>query len=93
MKQTKERSAAMQVSNDVAVKFISSRSGANSEGKPWYRLTVTDEAGDIVNMYTDAATYAKAQALQFGQPCQFVIRLTQGRSGIMSTVIDLIAGK
>lgn len=80
----------MQVSNDSAVKLIGCRAGATKDGLPWYRVTVADNDGDVTNIYAEPEVYAKLNGVAFGQNCQLVLRVNQGRTGISCRVIDVI---
>lgn len=81
----------MQVSTDSTLKFIARMTGLTKDGqRSWYRLTVADDKGDIVNIYSEMAVYQKTMNLQIGDPLGLVMRITQGSKGLSVTATDAI---
>lgn len=81
----------MQVSTDSTLRFIARATGLTKDGsRSWYRLSVADDQGDIVNVYTEMPVYQKTMHLQIGDPLGLVMRINQGSKGLMTTAIDAI---
>lgn len=81
----------MQVSTDSTLKFIARANGMTRDGsRAWYRLTVADEKGEIVNIYCEMDVFQKTMALQIGDPLGLVLRINQGSKGLNTTAIDAI---
>lgn len=83
----------MQVSQDVAGKFISCGSGASKEGRPYFRLSVADEEGEVLQFYCDQMVYNKICNLSFGDEVQLIFRLAQWSAGINCRCVDAVVGQ
>lgn len=80
----------MQVSCDSPVKFISMRNGASQDGRPWYRVSVSDEKGEVINVYSEPKVFAVLQGCNFGDNLQLILSITPGRTGLGVRCIDVI---
>lgn len=83
----------MQVSQDVAGKFISCSSGASKEGRPFFRCSIADEEGEVMQFYCDQTVYNKICDSKFGDQLQLIFRLAQWNSGINVRVVDAVLEK
>lgn len=82
----------MQVSCDSAVNYVSTRVGASQDGRAWYRVTITDQTGDVINMYTDANVYGKLSGCKIGDKLQLICDVHPGKSGLSIRAIDVVIG-
>lgn len=81
----------MQLSSDEALKFVSRASGNSSNGdRKWYRIAVTDNDGDIIQLYTDVNTFDRLAKYQTGDPLGLIIRAKSGQKGVSLTVTDIV---
>lgn len=81
----------MQVSSDEALKFVSRTTGrARDSERDWFRVTVTDQDGEIINLYTDINTYDRLSNKKIGDPLGLVIRVRPAQRGVSLTVVDLV---
>lgn len=80
----------MQVTQDVIGKFISCASGASKEGRPFFRLSVADEEGQVLQFYCDQMVFNQICNLQFGDGLQLVFRIAQWNTGVNVRVVDAI---
>ena len=81
----------MQVSTDSTLKYIARANGMTRDGaRPWYRLTVADEKGEITNIYCEMEVFQKTMALQIGDPLGLVLRINQGSKGLNTTATEAI---
>ena len=81
----------LQFSGDGVYKFIGAGKGKSGD-KEFYSVSLSDEEGNVVRLYTDAVVYGKATGLSFGSDITPVIRLYQNRNGgIGANLSDFIA--
>lgn len=83
----------MQFSQDSTCKFINYRSGNNSKGNRFVRISVADSSGSVISLYGSSDIENKVSGLEFGDSLQLVLDINQWSSGLNVTVIDLIYEK
>lgn len=77
----------MQFSVDEPVHFLGAEKGKAGD-REFYRVSVSDEKGSVLRLYTTIETYARLSALKFGEAITPVVSVYSTSKGIGLTLVD-----